>query len=143
MPSTLLSPVRPPPHPRHEIPTARDDPLANQNIKDRFYGQEDPVAEKILRKSSTLSVLHPPEDKTIMSLWIGGLNDTIHEEDIRDVFYSFGEISSVRLVRRQQIAFVEYTTREAAEEAAKTLHNTLSIKGTWFGVWVTVGSSVG
>lgn len=46
------------------------------------------------------------------------------------MFYSFGEISSVRLVRKQQIAFVEYTLRESAEQAAKSLHNKLVVKGT-------------
>ncbi|ESN91052.1 hypothetical protein HELRODRAFT_139690, partial [Helobdella robusta] len=35
---------------RHEKPTDPDDPLADQNIKDRFFGINDPVAEKLLRR---------------------------------------------------------------------------------------------
>ncbi|KAF5896795.1 Pre-mRNA-splicing factor RBM22, partial [Clarias magur] len=31
---------------RHEKPTNPDDPLADQNIKDRYYGVNDPVADK-------------------------------------------------------------------------------------------------
>lgn len=111
------------------MPKDRDDPLAKQNIKDRFYGQEDPVAEKMLRRQAALAKLTPPEDKTIMSLWLGGVEDEIDEADIRDVFYSFGELAGIRLVRKQHGAFVEYTTREGAEEAAKTLTNNLNIKG--------------
>lgn len=112
------------------MPTSREDPLAQQNIKDRFYGQEDPVAAKILNRSASLPELKPPDDPTITSLWLGGVDDSINEQDLRDVFYSFGEIASVRLVRKQQIAFVEYTSRPAAEAAAKALHNKLNVKGT-------------
>ena len=32
----------------HEMPTDKKDPLANQNIVDRFHGKNDPVANKIL-----------------------------------------------------------------------------------------------
>ncbi|KAE9138289.1 hypothetical protein PF007_g1466 [Phytophthora fragariae] len=32
----------------HEMPRDKDDPLAKQNIKDRFYGKNDPVAAKML-----------------------------------------------------------------------------------------------
>ncbi|CAI5744198.1 unnamed protein product [Peronospora destructor] len=32
----------------HEMPREKDDPLAKQNIKDRFYGKKDPVAMKML-----------------------------------------------------------------------------------------------
>lgn len=32
----------------HEMPRNKDDPLAKQNIKDRFFGKNDPVAMKIL-----------------------------------------------------------------------------------------------
>lgn len=62
------------------MPTDRNDPLANQNIKDRFYGQEDPVAEKILRRSATLPELKPPEDQTIKSLWLGNVDESINEQ---------------------------------------------------------------
>ena len=35
---------------RHEKPTDPDDPLSEQNIKDRFFGVNDPVAEKLLNR---------------------------------------------------------------------------------------------
>jgi len=35
---------------RHEAPKDPDDPLSNQNIRDRFYGVNDPVAEKITKR---------------------------------------------------------------------------------------------
>lgn len=36
---------------RHEKPSDPDDPLSNQNIKDRYHGTRDPVAQRILAKA--------------------------------------------------------------------------------------------
>lgn len=35
---------------RHESPNDPDDPMSNQNIKDRFYGVNDPVADKLVKR---------------------------------------------------------------------------------------------
>ena len=40
---------------RHEMPTDPDDPLSNQNMKDRYYGVDDPVAEKLLHQMESTS----------------------------------------------------------------------------------------
>lgn len=45
---------------RHETPTDPEDPLSNQNIKDRFYGVNDPVAEKLVKRLSEIT----KEEKT-------------------------------------------------------------------------------
>lgn len=37
---------------RHEKPSDPDDPLSKQNIKDRYYGTKDPVAQKILARAA-------------------------------------------------------------------------------------------
>ncbi|KOX70045.1 Pre-mRNA-splicing factor RBM22 [Melipona quadrifasciata] len=50
---------------RHEKPTDPDDPLADQNIKDRYYGVNDPVADKLMRRAAAMPKLDPPEDKSI------------------------------------------------------------------------------
>ncbi|KAM3571610.1 hypothetical protein VYU27_006339 [Nannochloropsis oceanica] len=119
----------------HEMPTSRNDPLANQNIKDRFYGQDDPVAQKMLgrvaaKDAEDLAPLIPPSDPSIMTLMVGGMEGgSITEMELRDAFYAFGELASVRLIHAKFIAFVEYTTREAAEAAAKALHNNLTLQG--------------
>jgi pre-mRNA-splicing factor RBM22/SLT11 len=112
---------------RHEMPTTG--PLANQNIKDRYYGTNDPVAEKMLSRAQNLQGLTPPEDRSIMTLYVGGLGPTIEEDDLKDVFYPYGELKSVRKVAARNCAFVTYTTREAAETAAAKLANQLVVKG--------------
>lgn len=42
-------------------------------------------------------------------------------QDLRDAFYSFGELRSIRIVPGKDFAFVQFTTRQAAEAAAEAL----------------------
>ena len=51
---------------RHEMPTTGD--LAHQNIKDRYYGVNDPVARKMMNRADQMPKLTPPEDTTITTL---------------------------------------------------------------------------
>ena len=68
---------------RHEMPTDPNDPLSNQKLKDRYYGTEDPVADKLLRQVSDMPQLTAPEDKTVTSLYVGGVEEDITERDLR------------------------------------------------------------
>ena len=43
--------------------------LSKQNIQDRYHGNSDPVARKILNQHATRSGLAPPEDKSIVSIF--------------------------------------------------------------------------
>ncbi|XP_013779352.1 pre-mRNA-splicing factor RBM22-like [Limulus polyphemus] len=114
---------------RHEKPTDPDDPLADQNIKDRYYGINDPVADKLLRRADTMPKLEPPEDMFITTLYVGNLGEKMTEKDLRDYFYQFGEIRSVTMVSRQQCAFIQFTSRSAAELAAEQSFNKLILCG--------------
>ncbi|KAI5661634.1 hypothetical protein M9H77_20957 [Catharanthus roseus] len=112
---------------RHEMPVTGE--LSQQNIKDRYYGVNDPVAMKLLNKAGEMPSLEPPEDESIRTLYVGGLDARITEQDLRDQFYAHGEIESVKMVLQRACAFVTYTTREGAEKAAEELANKLVIKG--------------
>lgn len=138
---------------RHEMPVTGE--LSQQNIKDRYYGYatfhypstpyllravynlfyyvicrvNDPVALKLLNKAGEMPSLEPPEDESIRTLYVGGLDARVSEQDLRDNFYSHGEIESVKMVLQRACAFVTYTTREGAEKAAEELSNKLVIKG--------------
>lgn len=114
---------------RHDKPVEPDDPLSEQNIRDRYYGRNDPVADKLMKRAASIPTLEPPEDKTITTLYVGNLGEHITEVDIRDNFYHYGEIRSVSLVPRQQCAFVQYTKRAAAELAAEKTFNKLVLGG--------------
>lgn len=66
---------------RHELPSINE--FSDQNIKDRFYGINDPVAKKILKGYLDTKPPNPPSDKNITSLYISGLtDDSIREKEL-------------------------------------------------------------
>eukprot|EP00357_Protocruzia_adherens_P018101 CAMPEP_0115000166 /NCGR_PEP_ID=MMETSP0216-20121206/16594_1 /TAXON_ID=223996 /ORGANISM="Protocruzia adherens, Strain Boccale" /LENGTH=408 /DNA_ID=CAMNT_0002365209 /DNA_START=25 /DNA_END=1251 /DNA_ORIENTATION=- len=114
---------------RHEMPDHEND-MAEQNIKDRFFGKNDPVADKILagvgeKESSKLP--QAPADRSVTTLFVGGVTNKIKEEQIRDTFRGYGQIKNVKVVSKHACAFVTFQTRESAEEAMKHLYNRLVI----------------
>ncbi len=129
---------------RHELPKDRNDPLAKQNTKDRFYGTNDPVAKKMIwrrhqieeaqKRKEAEKEEQDGDERAIATCYIrfdtrdeSTQNIIIKEEDIRDQFYSHGEIAAVRM-HQDKGAFVEYTTGEAADLAIATM-NKKSING--------------
>jgi len=117
---------------RHEKPTDPDDPLADQNIKDRYYGINDPVANKLLKQveqSQEVEAVKPPQDRTITTLYIGGLGTLVGEDDLRNHFYQFGEITLVYMVAKKNCAFVQFARRYEAEIAARKSAGKLIVKG--------------
>ena len=68
---------------RHDKPTDPDDPLSDQNIKDRFYGTNDPVADKLINRYNSMPKLEVPEDKNITTLYVGNLGEKIGEKELK------------------------------------------------------------
>ncbi len=50
---------------RHELP--KENGLQKQNLADRYYGRNDPVAKKMLREVAEGKGMKTPDDKTIVS----------------------------------------------------------------------------
>src|SRR6266849_1652665 len=50
---------------RHEMPVENE--LSKQNIQDRYFGNNDPVARKILAGHAEDQGLKPPEDESVVS----------------------------------------------------------------------------
>merc|ERR1711959_468463 len=73
--------------------------------------------------------LEPPEDKSVTTLYVGGVTESIAEKDLRDEFYAYGEIKDIRMAPKNNCTFVTYTTREGAEEAASKLANRITVNG--------------
>jgi len=116
---------------RHEMPKDRNDPMSNQRTKDRFFGSSDPVANKILgrqrkREQKALKVDEDGYDKARATLYLRFQGEApypqLTEPDIRDQFYSFGEIDSVRIQAEKGQAFVEYTQPDATELAIASMN---------------------
>jgi pre-mRNA-splicing factor RBM22/SLT11 len=115
---------------RHEQSDHTDATLAAQNIKDRYYGTDDPLAKKILERvtDSKNAQTTGPEVSTV---WVAGVvpEKKITEQDIKDHFYSFGEIVKIRMVPTSKCAFVEFVSHDQASRAIDALRNNLVIRG--------------
>jgi len=112
---------------KHEVPE-QDPELQKQNFKDRYYGTNDPVANKLLNKVN-IHKLQPPNDPDIKTLCITNVDTSaIAEQDIRDAFYPYGELTEVKVIPKSSVAFVTYASRADAEKAAEKLQNNLNIK---------------
>ena len=120
---------------RHEMPRDRNDPMAKQNTKDRFYGTNDPVGKNIIGKQKRREFVQKKKDeaagesgyeKATATLYLRYKGDApyppLTEADVRDQFYAFGEIVAVRLQADKGQAFVEYTQPEAAELAIASMN---------------------
>lgn len=104
----------------------------DEAMRNRYHGRNDSLASSIIARAEDKmggADLSPPEDKSVTTLWVGGIDASMSEGDLRDCFYSHGEIASVRILQKSGCAFVTYTTRSGAELAAERLHNRLTIKG--------------
>nr|XP_043619892.1 zinc finger CCCH domain-containing protein 49-like [Erigeron canadensis] len=66
---------------RHEMPVTGE--LSQQIIKDRDYGVNDPVALKLLNKAGEMPSLEPPEDESIRTLYVGGIDARVSEQDLK------------------------------------------------------------
>lgn len=111
---------------RHELPQGGE--LANQKLRDRFHGENDPLAAKYIRRAEEDMTPSAPEDKAITTLYMGGLDTAIKEKDIRDKLYVYGEIRSVKMIPKQSCAFITFVKREEAEEAMAKCYRVLKIK---------------
>ncbi|KAJ2865066.1 Pre-mRNA-splicing factor slt11 [Coemansia aciculifera] len=112
---------------RHEMPQGNAE-LAKQNIVDRYHGNNDPVARRMLARSLKTDKLDAPEDKSITSLFVLGLDQSVTQADLRDHFIPFGELKSVVVVPKGNCAFVNYKNRAGAEAAALAALSGCSIK---------------
>ena len=112
----------------------------DQAIRNRYHGTEgDKLAEKYLERASKFAELTPPDDEGICSLWVGGITPHITQQDLHDAFYAYGEVAEIKLLPERRCAFVTYTVRKAAEEAARALYRKLSVKGCNLKLWWAKG----
>jgi pre-mRNA-splicing factor RBM22/SLT11 len=137
---------------RHELPRDRNDPMAKQNTKDRFYGSNDPVANKIIGRkrkqdeqyqrqigTSTNGEGDGDDDLIKTTVYVRFQGDPpypqLTEMDVRDQFYSFGEIVSIRIQFEKGQLFIEYTQMEAAELAIVSMNRKELMNRTIYTSW--------
>lgn len=122
---------------RHEMPQDQG-ALADQNIKDRFYGKNDPVAQKLMKRydkikdqENKISRQGPPtsDDPTVKTLYVGGIDTSFTSDHIREHFAPFGPIADIHMVGEKGCCFVTFVTRSDAENAVTSLFDCLFIRG--------------
>lgn len=82
-----------------------------------------------MKRAETMPKLDPPEDKTVSTLYVGNLSERVGEKELREHFYQYGEIRNVTVLDKHQCAFIQFTTRSAAELAAERTFNKLILAG--------------
>lgn len=71
----------------------------------------------------------PPRDPKVTSLFVTGVEDDLPEHAIRTFFAPFGTLRSIVCSHRSHCAFINYATRESAEEAAEHCQGKAVIQG--------------
>jgi len=71
----------------------------------------------------------PPQDHSITSLFVTGVEDDLPEHKIRDFFTPFGKLRSLVCSHMSRCAFINFATREGAEAAAEALQGKAVIAG--------------
>jgi pre-mRNA-splicing factor RBM22/SLT11 len=117
----------------------------------RFYGNTSKVGEgdvlssRLLEDAMTAEhtkkhrLSSPPIDKSITSLYIGGVTDDITEHTLQNHFIIYGKIQKIIPIKANHGAYVLFEDRSSAEKAMDELHGSLTLKGVTLDVrWGTV-----
>ncbi|KAJ3676974.1 hypothetical protein LUZ60_002698 [Juncus effusus] len=65
---------------------------------------------------------HSDGDLTNTTVFVGGLDPDVSEDDLRQTFSKYGEIVSVKVPAGKQCGFVQFSQRKSAEEALQGLN---------------------
>jgi pre-mRNA-splicing factor RBM22/SLT11 len=95
----------------------------DERIRERFHGINDPIAKKILDRVKESNLPKAPEDPNITTLFLGGVQDTLTEDLLKEHFVSFGKLKQVKIIAKSNCAFVCFHAREAAVKALETLYD--------------------
>ncbi|KAI5393100.1 polyadenylate-binding protein RBP47C [Lathyrus oleraceus] len=69
-------------------------------------------------------------DSTNTTIFVGGLDPNVTDEDLRQTFSEYGEITSVKIPVGKGCGFVQFANRNNAEEALQKLNGTMIGKQT-------------
>jgi pre-mRNA-splicing factor RBM22/SLT11 len=89
---------------RHEMPVKNE--LSKQNIQDRYFGNNDPVARKILAGHAENQGLKPPEDESVVS------TSLLHK--------GYSSIISQWYIHEQMSLFLSSLPASATEQTVRT-----------------------
>jgi pre-mRNA-splicing factor RBM22/SLT11 len=101
----------------------------DEAIRKRVNG-EDELTQRYVNRIETMNQpINPPDDPSITTLWLGGIEADVTEEEIVSATYAYGQVLSIHIARAAKCAFVEYASREMAVYAINQLANRLFLRG--------------
>lgn len=71
--------------------------------------------------NSTPSLIAPLSTTESRSLWLGNIDPTVTEDEVRSVFEPFGPVENIRLLPAKECAFVNYYDLESAIKARNSM----------------------
>ncbi|KAJ6812934.1 uncharacterized protein M6B38_146360 [Iris pallida] len=89
------------------------------------FQQQYPVAKVPTYTTPQLPPVPPDNDITNTTLYVGGLDPNVSEEELKQIFVQFGELVYVKIPAGKGCGFVQFCTRASAEEAIKWMHGTV------------------
>ncbi|CRH02898.1 RNA-binding protein, putative [Plasmodium relictum] len=102
-----------------------DKSLYNQNIKNRYTGENDVLAEKILKKYNKEN-----EDKFMANtICIHGISESVSQVNIKECFKKFGEIKSIKMIPKDCKMFISYANYGSAKKASEEYKDGLELNG--------------
>jgi pre-mRNA-splicing factor RBM22/SLT11 len=109
---------------RHVLQAARYPSL--QSYRDRYYGENDPAAEKIFDQNPELLTAAAGDNKrggsSSTALFVQGIRSGLSDADINEFFTNYVPVSSVKMVADNAAAIVKFSNKtEAGKAAAQTL----------------------
>jgi len=109
---------------RHELPAEGSQVGAQQSIANRYHGNNDPVATKLMATYAETQGLAPPADTDITSLFLSSLPADATEASVRAAVVRSlpsldpQKIRSIVHVAKSRCAFANFKDRASAELAA-------------------------
>ncbi|CAI7723818.1 RNA binding protein [Plasmodium vivax India VII] len=103
-----------------------DKSLSNQNIKSRYTGENDVLAEKILTRYEQQN-----EGNRFMAnnICIHGISEAVSQVNVKDCFKKFGEIKSIKMIPKDSKMFISYANSQSAKNAAEAYKDGLELNG--------------
>ncbi|KAD2394351.1 hypothetical protein E3N88_41328 [Mikania micrantha] len=97
------------------------------------YGQQQYPSQAVLLTGGNDSYGAVPQsdgDSSNTTIFVGGLDSEVTDEDLRQTFSQCGEILSVKIPVGKGCGFVQFSSRTSAEDAIQNMHGTVIGKQT-------------
>lgn len=100
-----------------------DQQRALEEMQGVYIGSR-PIRVSVARPRAKFDVGLGPNtpESEITTVFVGGLNPTITEDELRVYFGGYGEILAVKIIPNKNIAFIQYQKRTSAEQSIHELN---------------------